>query len=110
MNTKEIILFDDKRNADQLLEKQSIVELAINGKRMLFTKHAEAYYLFEKHCPHFDYPLKESPVSRSGEIVCPWHNYRFSLPNGGRESELRCKALHVIPARVTDAMQIVVNF
>ncbi|RED94115.1 Rieske (2Fe-2S) protein [Marinoscillum furvescens] len=109
MNSKEILLFDNRNDADQLLAKQTIVELAIDGERWLFTKYDESYFLFEKHCPHFDYPLKESPISGTGEVVCPWHNYRFSLIRSGSESEQRCRPLRVIRARVDD-QKILVAF
>ena len=34
-------------------------------------------------CPHFGGPLAQGPVNGArGEIICPWHKFRFALATG----------------------------
>ncbi|MBI3782531.1 MAG: Rieske (2Fe-2S) protein [Deltaproteobacteria bacterium] len=42
-------------------------------------------------CPHWGGPLDEAPIE-DGQVVCPWHGYRFSVRSGkscdGRQLQL----------------------
>ena len=34
-------------------------------------------------CPHFGGPLAQGPINTArGEIICPWHKFRFALATG----------------------------
>jgi nitrite reductase/ring-hydroxylating ferredoxin subunit len=42
---------------------------------------AAGFVAFEHRCPHANGPIGEGAVKR-GEIVCPWHFFRFNLATG----------------------------
>ena len=48
----------------------------------------------ENSCPHRGEDLHKGMVNYLGEIICPWHNYRFSLETGV-ESSQRCRDLAI---------------
>lgn len=52
------------------------------------------YFAFEYLCPHQKEPLKNAKITPYGEVVCPLHEYRFSL-SLGNESKNRCSALNL---------------
>ena len=48
---------------------------------VLLVKKRETFYAFETRCPHQRKPLEGSWVEND-KIVCPMHQYRFSLKDG----------------------------
>jgi nitrite reductase/ring-hydroxylating ferredoxin subunit len=42
---------------------------------------ATGFVAFEHRCPHANGPIGEGAV-KAGQIVCPWHFFRFDLATG----------------------------
>lgn len=52
-----------------------VIDVA-KGPKLLVTKNADGTYsALEYKCPHAGGPLE----NRDGELVCPWHDSRFTL-------------------------------
>jgi len=54
----------------------------VDGHRLVLVRRDDgSIAIFDDACPHEGFPLSKGTVS-GGELVCPWHNFRFSLRNG----------------------------
>ncbi len=67
---------------DQLTaEKALLVMLA--GRRVGLLLHQGRPVAVLDRCPHYSGPLAQGPISTArGEIICPWHRFRFDLATG----------------------------
>ncbi len=52
-------------------------------------------------CPHNGESLSKGKVNYWGELVCPWHGYRFHLTTG-REGDERCRDAEIFPVKEND--------
>ncbi|MEQ9304697.1 MAG: Rieske 2Fe-2S domain-containing protein [Marinoscillum sp.] len=105
----QAILFSSPQEMHAKLENRQIIQVMIGNQKRNLTRVDEQVILFEGKCPHFEYPLHQAKINPFGEIVCPWHNYRFNLLSG-RESEDRCRKLNLKLASWNDQSQCVVDF
>lgn len=96
-----IVLFDDQKQVKALLPCGEIKLIQINDREYNIVRTAHGIYVFEKRCPHMDYPLKNGKLNPFSEIVCPQHGYRFDLKTGD-ESDHKCRSLEVYQTRWTD--------
>ncbi len=44
--------------------------------------HRDQWLAHSAVCPHLLGPLGEGAINEDGEIVCPWHGYRFNIETG----------------------------
>ena len=64
----------------------------IDGHTLCLVNFRGKLFVMENSCPHLGESLSKGKVNYLGEIVCPWHSYRFSLISG-EESQRRCSDL-----------------
>ena len=84
-------IYDTEKFPDLFSEKQVRV-FQIQGDKYCVAKHGEQYFAFEYLCPHQKQPLTTAKITSFGEVVCPLHEYRFSL-QFGNEANHKCNAL-----------------
>ena len=58
----------------------SFVKRTIYGE-FLFVRDRSEYCAFKNRCPHQNQPLDNCSI-KEGELICPFHQYKFSLKNG----------------------------
>jgi len=58
-----------------------IVPLKGHPKEGFLVVTEEGYRIYEGICPHLLGPLIKGEIQK-GEIICPWHGYRFDLKSG----------------------------
>ncbi len=58
-----------------------------------------AWLVHSAVCPHLLGPLQDSPINDSGEVMCPWHGYRFDVRTG-ENVEQKCRSLAPPPELV----------
>lgn len=92
---EEIVLFENKTQAFQVLAERAIKKIRVDKKEFGISRYADDIYVFDIACPHAAYDLTAGKTSPIGTIVCPWHNYQFRLQNG-EELEERCSKLKVV--------------
>jgi len=64
----------------------------LNDRKYCIAKYKDEFFAFEYLCPHQKHPLTQAQVTGFGEVVCPLHEYRFSLQYG-LEANNKCTAL-----------------
>lgn len=99
---EEVILFENQKQAYQILSERTIKKVRLDNKEFGINRFNNDIYIFDVACPHAAYDLTTGKTSPLGTIVCPWHNYQFSLSNG-EESERRCNKLKIKKAYLNDS-------
>lgn len=75
--------------------------LIVGNKRLCLVKRDGKLHAFEEKCPHNGETLTKGKLNYLGEIICPWHGYRFDVTTG-RECEERCRDLETYPVQESE--------
>ena len=54
----------------------------VNDKFVCFTRNHNNFYAFDDSCPHQGKPLIQAKCTDNGEVLCPFHQYKFDLKTG----------------------------
>jgi len=65
---------------DLFAGKNTVVHRSMFGE-VLLIKHNSNYLAFKNKCPHQGNPLNDCWIEND-TVVCPFHQYHFSLENG----------------------------
>ena len=84
------------------------------GRRFVVGEHSLAVfrgrdgrlYATQARCPHRDAPLADGLVG-AGQLVCPYHSYRFDLATGACANDATC-SLRTYAVRDEDGLIVVV--
>ncbi|MFM8255500.1 MAG: Rieske (2Fe-2S) protein [Bacteroidota bacterium] len=88
------------QNPDSLPWDQApILSLPVNERTICLTQYQGKLFAFQSLCPHAGAPLKDGYLDAKGNIVCPFHQYKFCLSNGrnctGQGYDMRVYALEM---------------
>jgi nitrite reductase/ring-hydroxylating ferredoxin subunit len=89
-------IFPSGNVAREKLQENKPQLLIVHGKRICLVLRSTQFYALEDTCSHSGESLSKGIINYLGEIVCPWHAYRFSLASG-RESGERSRDLISYP-------------
>jgi nitrite reductase/ring-hydroxylating ferredoxin subunit len=87
-----LVKIDNKEGFSRLFENKQKRIFRIGEAKIIIAYFKNEYYAFDYLCPHQKHPLKDAKVTAFGEVVCPLHEYRFSLEYGS-ESNHKCGPL-----------------
>lgn len=87
-------VFDDWETAKQLIATGTTRKATIEGRSICIINYGGQFSVVDDLCPHMRASLSKGKLNAFGEIICPLHEYRFSLHNG-RESAHRCGDLEI---------------
>ena len=62
--------------------KNNIAVIDVTDKKMCVGKYKDSLFAFAYRCPHAGAPLSDGFIDVLGNIVCPFHHYRYDLKNG----------------------------
>lgn len=78
---KWYLLFESKEEFDALFNiRNSVVHKTMFGEYLMIRDQGN-YYAFKNKCPHQKKSLEGCTIN-NGNIICPFHQYQFSLENG----------------------------
>ena len=77
-----IKIFASEEEAKSKLSSDKPQLLILHGKRICLVRHKESFLAVQDACTHNGESLSKGAVNYLGEIICPWHNYRFDLRSG----------------------------
>lgn len=86
------LVFESKEQAERVIPLNQIKKIRIGKLELCLAKTHQGFKAFEKNCPHLGDDLSKGKINPMGEVVCPWHSYRFNLTSG-EECENRCAEL-----------------
>jgi nitrite reductase/ring-hydroxylating ferredoxin subunit len=75
--------------------------LLVDGIRICLVLREGELRAVQDKCTHNGESLSKGAVNYLGEVVCPWHGYRFDLRTG-RESDERSRDLVTYPISTTE--------
>lgn len=94
-------LFDTLKEAEKVVPMRS-ARLILAANRKICLAHApQGFFAVADACPHLGESLSRGTVNYLGEIICPWHSYRYQLKNG-QECEYRSKKATTYPLRIDE--------
>jgi nitrite reductase/ring-hydroxylating ferredoxin subunit len=77
-----IKIFQSEDEAINKLASQKPQLLILHGKRICLVNDHGKFKAVQDACSHNGESLSKGKVNHLGEIVCPWHGYRFELSTG----------------------------
>ena len=83
---------------EQALTEDEPRLLLVGNKRLCLIRRKNLLHIVEEKCPHNGESLAKGKLNYLGEIICPWHGYRFNITTG-RECEERCRDLTTYPVK-----------
>jgi len=94
-------IFGSEEEARQRIREHKPQLLAARNRRICLVLHKDQFYAVQDSCSHQGESLSKGNVNALGEIVCPWHYYRFQLATG-RPSDSTCPDLITYPVKVSE--------
>ncbi len=85
-------IFPSEAEARATIKRDKPRLLIVNNKRICLALHEGEFFAVQDACTHNGESLAKGKVNYLGEIVCPWHNYRFAL-RGGQARDSSCRDL-----------------
>lgn len=78
-NLANVFLFSDVSNIRHAFESS----ISIDSERIIVTDNDGKKYEINKFCPHQGADLSCAEITKSSELICPRHGWRFDLKAGG---------------------------
>ncbi|MCS6967213.1 MAG: Rieske (2Fe-2S) protein [Cytophagales bacterium] len=96
------LLFKDLSEAKEKVPLYTTA-LVRAGKLEICLAHTEeGFFAVSNECTHQRAPMHKGKVVQGCKIICPWHNYTFSLRNGEELSEHGCPSLRTYPISISE--------
>ena len=93
-----IKIFNSEFEARERLANKQTQLIIIGGKRICLAMYDGKFFAVQDSCTHNGESLSRGQINYAGEIICPWHNYRFEL-NTGKSCEASCRDLVIYPLK-----------
>ena len=77
-----IKIFQNESEARQRILPDRPQLVIVGDRRICLVLHGEKFLAVQDACSHNGQSLSKGSVNYLGEIVCPWHGYRFDLATG----------------------------
>ena len=94
-------IFESEGRARKVVSENVPQLVIVNGARIFLAIHHGRFYALQDRCTHNGESLSKGKINYRGEIVCPWHGYRFQL-NGGMACDSSCRDLVTYPIKIDD--------
>ena len=93
MQTKYLV-FSDKQEGFKQIPPGGKAKIKVADTTVCLINLAGTFHAVANSCPHLGESLAKGTLNYLGEIVCPWHAYRFNI-RSGEETMRRCGDLRV---------------
>lgn len=67
----------------RIINSRTVSSTADDQTRLGLAEHGGQLFIHEPVCPHMGGSLLGAKVDAEGRLHCPWHDFRFSLVDGG---------------------------
>jgi nitrite reductase/ring-hydroxylating ferredoxin subunit len=93
-----IRIFSSENEARERLHGKNTQLLIIRGQRICLALYRDEFFAVQDACSHNSESLSKGRINGVGEIVCPWHGYRFEL-RSGKPCDSSCPDLRTFPVK-----------
>lgn len=97
-----IRIFSGEAEARQRILPDKPQLVILGGKRICLALHGDRFYAVQDACTHNGESLSKGKINYIGEVICPWHGYRFDLMSG-RATDSSCRDLATFAVRIDDS-------
>lgn len=94
-------IFSDESSARSTLQQARPQRVQIGDVKICLVLFNDNFFAVQDACTHNSESLSKGWVNHIGEIICPWHNYRFELRTG-RPCDSTCADLRTFPVKVDE--------
>ena len=63
-----------------------LVLVKVEGNAICLARHGQQLYAVRNRCPHAGGPLHQGWIDPEGNLVCPWHRFKFCLDKADTEN------------------------
>lgn len=95
-------VFSSEAEARSRLSSGKPQLLIVRGVRICLVANTAGFHAVQDECTHNRESLSKGTVNSAGQIVCPWHNYRFDLATG-HACDSGCRDLRLYPVKADEA-------
>jgi len=96
-----IKIFSSAQEAQSRVPPGKLQLLVIGDKRVCLANHQGNFLAVQDSCSHNGESLSKGQINYLGEVICPWHNYRFDLQSG-RAADSSSPDLTTYPVKIDD--------
>lgn len=75
-------IFNRLSDARERLKEAQPQLVVIGSVRICLVRIGDNYFAVDDKCSHNGESLSKGKVNFIGEVICPWHGYRFNLQTG----------------------------
>jgi 3-phenylpropionate/trans-cinnamate dioxygenase ferredoxin subunit len=97
-----IKIFSDVDEAMKRIQAGRPQLLIVHGRRICLTLVDDTFLAVQDACSHNGESLSKGHINYLGEIICPWHNYRFDL-RSGKACDSSSPDLKTYPVKVNES-------
>lgn len=94
-------IFSDRNEAMDRVSIGATQLLIVHQIRICLARIGNEFYAVDDKCTHNGESLSKGSINYIGEVICPWHGYRFNMKTG-REGSERSRDLTVYPIKIDD--------
>ena len=77
-----IKIFESSEAARAQVSGAGLLKLSVHEQRICLALIGNQLRAFSDRCPHNGESLSKGKVNYLGEIICPWHGYRYNTQHG----------------------------
>lgn len=92
-------IFSSKEEAEEKIPVAGMVKVDAGGKMICLARTEKGFFAIDDECPHMSDSLSRGKINQQHQVICPWHNYAFSLIDG-KEGNERCGAVECHEIRI----------
>ncbi len=93
-------IFNSLEEAENRFGVFDVFAVKAGGKKICIARTTDGFFAVDDACPHLGQSLAEGKCNYKGEIVCPWHSYRFDMESGEEVSGNGCRSVNTYPIKV----------
>lgn len=75
-------VFNTIQEAEKVVPMRSSKLILADNRKICLSHTQDGFFAIADTCPHLGESLSRGTVNYLGEVICPWHSYRYNLQNG----------------------------
>jgi nitrite reductase/ring-hydroxylating ferredoxin subunit len=97
-----IKIFTGEAEARQRIAENRGQLVVIGTARICLARYGNRFFAVQDACTHNSESLSKGKINHLGEVICPWHGYRFELKTG-RACDSSCSDLVTYPLKIDES-------
>ena len=75
-------LFDSEKEALEMIPLMQSRLILAGEHKICLSRTKDGFFAVADACPHLGAPFSKGTLNDFGEVICPWHSYRYNLTDG----------------------------